>query len=384
MKWCSAIAGCVLLLHGVCAQDLAALPANTWVEVTPKYEGAPSGGQIFPMGWNNKGAYDPQSKRVLVMDRWYDKLRSDTIYANAVLAYDPALNVCTVIKVSNWKKEGTPAGGYKTVTLPEEAADPTPLDRHPLGSVAFSPDRNTLYLANGLNQTGPAGHPNDSWAFDLNKKAWTKIGEGGSGKAHPPHLTCDVMTYDAQAKAVVLFSSAQGKTQAWLLDSTKSEWKVQPQDASAAGIAVQGSGIAYDSKRGLIACFGGGGQYDSSSGQLCVYSTAQNKWKRLKDCPAAANAAGFDYDSKNDAFLAIFGGATWVYSAAADTWTELLKDGVPAFPWKSSTYAAAHDVFVYQGGTWDKPVWKLLRYRPAQAVAAPAKLPASQPKSPRP
>jgi hypothetical protein len=44
------------------------------------------------MGWNNKGTYDPQSKRVLVLDRWYDKVRSDTICANAVLAYDPASN----------------------------------------------------------------------------------------------------------------------------------------------------------------------------------------------------------------------------------------------------------------------------------------------------
>jgi len=85
------------LSASACANDLTSLPPNKWVDVTPKYVGAPDGGQLFPMGWNNKGAYDPASKRTVTMDRWYDKVRTDTIYANAALAYDPLTNVCTVL-----------------------------------------------------------------------------------------------------------------------------------------------------------------------------------------------------------------------------------------------------------------------------------------------
>jgi hypothetical protein len=48
------------------AGELDKLQPNAWTDVKPKYEGAPNGGQIFPMGWNNKGTYDPQSKRVLL------------------------------------------------------------------------------------------------------------------------------------------------------------------------------------------------------------------------------------------------------------------------------------------------------------------------------
>jgi hypothetical protein len=356
--------------------DLADLPGNTWVEVKPKYEGAPNGGQVFPMGWNNKGAYDPQSGRVLVFERWYDEVRKGTIYANAVLAYDPATNVCTVLKVNNWKKVDT--NGYRTAPMPENAADPTPVDRHPLGSVAVATDRNALYLVNGLNQTAPGNHPNDTWAFDLTKRTWTQVAARGPGKPHPPNVTCDVMTCDPQNKVLVLFTSAGEGTQTWLLDPAKGEWKAQPRDESAKGVLVQAAGIACDSKRGLVVCFGGGRQFDTASGTLLTYSVAQNRWTRLKDCPAKIAAPGFDYDSKHDVFLAIIRGATWAYSPERDEWTEVAKTGVPTSAWKSITYNAAHDVFVYQGGTWDKPLWMLFRYAPPGSAAASA--PAERPK----
>lgn len=346
------------------AFDLAKLPANTWVEVQPKYIGAPDGGQIFPMGWNNKGAYDPATRRVLVMDRWYDKIRTDTIYANAVLAFDPATLTCTVVKISNWKKEGNAGGGYATVALPQNAQDPTPLDRHPLGSVALSPDCNALLLVNGLNQSGPSGHPNDSWSLDLAKRSWKQLGAGGGSKQHPPHLVCDVMTYDIENKVAVLFATRNQQTQTWFIHPATGEWKAPPADPSAKGVAVQASGIAYDSKRKVVVCFGGGNQFDSSSGALWAYSAGKNKWQRLKDCPVSANAPGFDYDSKNDVYLAAIAGATWAYQPESSAWSEVAKEGLPASPWKSITYDPAHDVFVYQGGTWDKPVWSLLRHQP--------------------
>lgn len=366
MKPLAFAAGVLLLSATAQAIDLASLPPNKWVDVTPKYVGAPDGGQLFPMGWNNKGTYDPTTKRTITMDRWYDKIRVDTIYANAALAYDPMTNICTVLKLSNWKKEGTPSGGYKTVEMPANAQDPTPLDRHPLGGLALASDSNGLYFENGLNQTGPNGHPNDTWKLDLASNKWSKV----TSKSHPPNVTCDVMAYDVKNKTIVLFSTAGGHTTTWLLDPAKGEWKSAPIDGSSKGIMGQGAGICYDSKRGQVVIFGGGHQFDSSSGSLSAYTTTTNKWTHLKECPTAANAPGFDYDSKNDVFLADILGATWAYNPAGDAWTQLSKDGLPESTWKSITYNAAYDVFVYQGGTWDKPAWKLFRYNPASALAA--------------
>jgi len=354
-------AGVLFLAATTHAVNPASLPPNTWIGVIPKYVGAPDGGRLFPMGWNNKGAYDPSSRRTVTMDRWCDKIRGGTIYANAVLAYDPATNTCMVLKLNNWKKEDTPNGGYKTVEFPAHAQGPTPIDRHPLGGLALAFDFNSLYLSNGLNQTGPHGHPNDTWKFDLAGNKWSKVAEKGANP-HPPHVCCDVMTYDAKNKSIVLFSTAGGQTTTWLLDPAKGEWKSAPIDASAKGVMAQGSGICYDSKRGQVVIFGGGHQYDSTSGSLSAYTTATNQWTRRKACPAAANAPGFAYDSKHDVFLAGIAGATWVYNPANDTWRQLAKDGLPEARWKSITYNTAYDVFVYQGGTWDRPVWKLFRY----------------------
>src|ERR1035438_2765868 len=81
------------LFRGAAQADLSSLPTNTWVNVTPPYIGAPHGGNIFPQSWNNKGAFDPTSRRVIVMDRWYDSVHAASIYANALMAYDPNVNV---------------------------------------------------------------------------------------------------------------------------------------------------------------------------------------------------------------------------------------------------------------------------------------------------
>src|SRR4051812_42314974 len=48
------------------AVDLSTLPTNTWIPDHPAYVGAPDGGRLVPMGWNNKGVYDPSSQRVIV------------------------------------------------------------------------------------------------------------------------------------------------------------------------------------------------------------------------------------------------------------------------------------------------------------------------------
>jgi parallel beta-helix repeat protein len=67
--------------------DLATLPPNTWVPLEPKTvqpANADERGQRINAGWN-KLVYDPDGKRVLFYDRWYDKKHGGTtIYGNIV------------------------------------------------------------------------------------------------------------------------------------------------------------------------------------------------------------------------------------------------------------------------------------------------------------
>jgi hypothetical protein len=181
---------------------------------------------IWPQQWNPKGIYDPATGRVIVMDRWQDKTRGITIYANAVLAYDPANNTCTALKVSNWKHEPTPTGGYRTVELPANKTDPTPVDRHPMGCLALVPELNALYLVNGLNQSAPMGHPADTWQFDLSKNKWTLVAAKYNGQVHPDNPgMAHMMEYDPESKLVVYFGSTYaGGYDMWTFDPATGKW----------------------------------------------------------------------------------------------------------------------------------------------------------------
>ena len=61
--------------------------------------------------------------------------------------------------------------------MPENAADPTPVDRHPLGGLALARHAGSIYLTNGLNQGAPGGHPNDTWRFDIESAKWRQVSD---------------------------------------------------------------------------------------------------------------------------------------------------------------------------------------------------------------
>jgi parallel beta-helix repeat protein len=338
------------------------------------------------MTYNTIGVYDPVSRRTISFDRWNDPVRKLSIYANALLAYDPASNTVTALKKNNWTvtEVGT---GYATVPLPENTTDPTPVDRHSLGGLALDPIANTVYLVNGANQSAPTGPPNDTWRFSLTTRAWTKVADAASA-LHPPS---DVgswsgMVYDPPTrKLAYLVTQYPTGTHTWLFDPATARWSAPVDDPSAADVYTASAGIAYDTRRNLIVAFGGGFNIVSpASAKLRAYSVSQNKWTKLADAPLAVNNAEFAYDSLHDVFLALAGSTTLIYNPQTNLWTHLAAklDRSTNLLRQNVTYNPAYDMFVFQGGTWDKPIWSLFRYDPASAVVAPLDPPTPAPTVP--
>ena len=138
-------------------------------------------GHWIDAGWN-KIVYDPDGKRVLFYDRWYDKKHGGyTIYGNALFAFDPASATLTPIKIDNWKKIDTKSGGYRTVVLPENETEPTPVSRHVYHAFDYVPELKSVFVCNGANQTVVkndklVGHDeaDGAWRLDLTTNKWTR------------------------------------------------------------------------------------------------------------------------------------------------------------------------------------------------------------------
>jgi hypothetical protein len=324
------------------------------------------------MVWNNMAVYDPASKRTISYDRWYDPVRSISIYANALVAYDPKVNVATVLKLTNWFM-----GSSTTDQLPANATDPTPVDRHPLGGLALDPTSSSVYLVNGANQTARQyfpDHPHDTWKFSLTNRSWSRVADGAT-VAHPP---IDIgayagMVYDPPTAKLAYFVVGSG-TRTWLWSPNTNQWSALPLDSTAANVQISTAGIAYDSRRNLVVAYGGGASTASGpSSQLWAYSVSQNRWTALPNAPLSATAPEFAYDSVHDIFLALVGQTTLIFNPRTNAWTQLgatiARGG--NMNRQNVSYNPAQDVFVFQGGTYDAPVWSLFRYSDAGSPSLP-------------
>ena len=104
-----------------------------------------------------------------------------------------------------------------------------------------------------------------------------------------------------------------------------------------------------------------GGQIGSGfSNDLFSYDVASNTWTKVNPSgtlPSPRWRSGFAYDSTNDTIL-LYGGQdaaqvyndTWVYSAAAGSWTKLTPGQAPPFdsvgPFENLAYDSDHNVFI--------------------------------------
>ncbi|MFO7900543.1 MAG: hypothetical protein R6V58_15965 [Planctomycetota bacterium] len=354
------------------------LPLNTWVRVEPKYVRPPEGGRHRPAGWN-KLVYDPVGERMLYMDRWSTRTRGHSIYANAVMAFDVAANTVTCLKLTNWKRQDTAKGGYRTVPLPANKEEPTPCDRHPYGNLAFVPDRNSLYLSTGANRSALRGNlrgqsvTRDTWRYDCAEAKWVQIDES---KTKPPGGLEDAMAYDAAHKVIVRICRGRAT---WLLDVETDRWRdAKAKDNPGSGM---GAAMCYDSKRERVMVFGGGGKHGAAWNtphpECYAYSVPRNAWIRLADAPVPVRSMGAAYDAKRDVVLVHTGRGRYpyffgFYDPAKDEWRRLdlpadAKRPVPR--WHTLAYDVAHDVYVRASASSGRPEWWL--FRPDLSKAAP-------------
>ncbi|MCG3178172.1 MAG: hypothetical protein BIFFINMI_00495 [Phycisphaerae bacterium] len=348
---------------------------NTWIAFSPSFHGAPRGGRYIAVGWN-KMVYDARGHRAIIMDRWKDDIRDMTIYANAAIAIDVAADRADVLKLTNHKRaSGNGPGGYLTATLPENATDPTPMDRHPYGCLVYCDFDNSIYLGPGANRSAKPPHPQDFWRLDLATRKWSLV-DPGPEKVVGKGLLERAMCYDS-ANKVILFYKSIGAGSTCLYDVVKREWR-QPKQAvePAAGMSAA---LEYDSKRQVIYLFGGPGskgkEWNSPGAELWRYSVKDNEWKQLADSPVPARAPALAYDSAHDVLLVSVErqnkpNAVLLYHPADDKWTEMVPpaDGGP-WPtggWDTLCYDVTNNVFVLKAGVYDAQRWLVMHYQPTK------------------
>lgn len=347
------------------AQDLATLPANAWVELqyaTRQPDDPEEAGQWISAGWN-KIVYDPDGKRVLFYDRWHDKRHGGvTIYGNCLFAFDPATATLAPVRLDNWGKTDTATGGYRTVPLAENEAEPTPASRHVYHAFDYVPELKSAFICNGANQTVVragklVGHDecDGAWRLDLGANAWTRI----ESPIYPPNTLDDAMAWCPDIESLV-YTGAKG--QLWILNVNHGRWRKamhSPPPRTAFGRT-----ICYDpsNKRMLLV---GGGQLDAwqkgearEFRELFAFDPVTETVEPLAEGPTAFYESQLAYDSKRGVFVtvAVFNdreqsSGMFSYDPRQNIWGQIRPvNDIPPHSswhgWMKLCYAADYDCFI--------------------------------------
>lgn len=363
------------------AQDLAKLPANTWVELkytTQQPDDPSEKGNWVSVGWN-KIVYDPDGKRVLFYDRWHDKKHGGTtIYGNCLFAFDPAGARLTPLKIDHWQKMETKTGGYRTVVLPEDDKEPTPVSRHVYHAFDYVPTRKAVFICNGANQTvmkdgKHVAHDecDGAWQLDLKTNRWARFGSGPM----PRNRLDEAMAYCPDIDAMV-YAGADG--QLWILDLDKGQWRKAKQ--SPPPRTTFGRTICYDPTRKRMLLIGGGRLDAWQKGEarefreLYAFDPKKETMERLADGPTAFYEAQLAYDAKRELFVAVAvfnkkeqPSGMFAYDPKKDAWHEIKPaNEIPPHTgwhgWMKLCHAADHDCFI---GTI-RTKFYAFRYEPAK------------------
>jgi hypothetical protein len=173
------------------------------------------------------------------------------------------------------------------------------------------------------------------------------------------------MTYDAGAKAVVLFGGKGARSQyfndLWTFTPSPAAWR-ELHPLGARPPARFGHAVVYDARAKDVLVFAGVvDTTNQPSDDLWAYSTARNAWVRLTPTgarPAARVYPSAVYDPALGETVA-FGGwtgasafdDTWAYDARTDRWTEAHATAAPRPRWGASmAYDPTSGLVVLFGG----------------------------------
>ena len=377
--WPVLVATIASLAHGA---DLPNLAPNTWQEIkfsTEQPPGSTEKGAFARQGWN-KIVYDPDEKRVLFYDRWLDKTHGgQTIYGNCLFALDPAAGTLKPLKIDNWTKIDVPNGGYRTVALPDNEAEPTPCPRHVYHAFEYVSTQKSVYLCNGANQTvidksgKLVGHDecDGAWKLDLKTKRWSRI-KSESG----PRNRLDEAMAHCPATDTIIYAAAD--RQVWILGLEDGQWRKARQSPPAR--TTMGQTIFYDPPRRRMLLAGGGALDAWAKGEatefreLYAFEPRSETVTRLADAPTALYSSHLAYDSKRDLFfvVAVFDkgeqrSGMFAYDPQADAWREIKPaNAIPPhnnwFGWMQLCYAPDHDCLI--GKVNDR--FFAFRYQPSE------------------
>jgi hypothetical protein len=365
------------------ALDLAKLPPNTWVEIKYTAEQPNNNpdeqGRLLPAGWN-KMVYDPDGKRVLFYDRWFDKKHGGfSIYGNCLLAFDPAAATLKPVKIDNWSKKELGERRYRTLALPENDSEPTPCPRHVYHAFDYVPELKVVIICNGANQSAQdkdgnlVGHRlcDGAWRLDLKTNQWTRLG----ATECPPNRLDDAMAYCPDIKSMVYVSNNR---QVWIMDIANGQFRKAKQSPSVR--PASGVCIFYDPTRRRMLIAGGGpleGQFNEAKSpgfrEMYAFDPKTETVEKVADCPTALYEGHLAYDAKHEQFVtaAVHNkgeqpSGMFAYDPKKDSWHEIKPaNAIPAgagwFGWLHLCYDAHHDCLI--GKARDK--FYAFRYVPA-------------------
>jgi uncharacterized protein (TIGR03437 family) len=273
-----------------------------------------------------------------------NKQRFINLFAFAIISIITLSNVVSA-QSSNWQwRNLTPQSGQS----PEARRD---------AEAIYDAAGKRVILFGGSGDNGPL---NDTWAFNLETRAWTKLGATGTPPA--PRFGFDAV-YDPVGRQMVIWAG-QGAgffNDTWALDLNTLEWRdVSPASNSARPKARYGSASIFDPMTRSLVQFAG---FTSESGRFQdtqSFGIASKTWSdwtpsSVKPQVRCLLTAAFDRVNRR---MIIYGGQRsgalddiWSFDLASRQWTNLTPAQRPAGRMWSSSFVDRDGRFIIFGGS---------------------------------
>lgn len=229
-----------------------------------------------------------------------------------------------------------------------------------------------MIVFGGENEKGVL---NDTWAFDIEKKAWEEIKAAEEGKI-PSARRYHSAIYDENNKQMIVFSGGDATNRVglffdtWTFNIGKNTWEEIETDTIPPARIYHSA--VYDPINKQMIVFGGGTRkaafsdiwvYDIESLQDnspdATSGSLKKAWTEVetKESPSQRIGHSAVYDSTNKQMI-IFGGDnrgrlndTWLYNIETKTWTEIdIKKRPPARFLHSAIYDPENKEMIIFGG----------------------------------